>query len=323
MQVIFNGYEEWQEAYNTRVLATKKIPTGISYIDDITMGGVCRNDFVLISADSGVGKTDIACMIAEQMALNGVKVLYHGLELEKGEGLNRIAFRILSELVSKYENKSYFTYGMFKQMKMEEYLEKYKEEFDDKFKMVIDNISWRRKTPDGVDLLTLKKELIENRDNADIFIIDHLSMIDTGTENELKETEKVIKAIDYFCESNSKPVILVVHIRKEQAVAKKYLPNAHDILGTKHIVNIPKLVIMLGRDYNTKIIDNRFPTLIRMLKNRDNGDTGYVGRIYYNKNKSMYDKDYEVAYDKGNGKELIEIEENSQYPRWAKKMFMI
>ena len=316
-KTIYNGNEEWLEACSTREKSSYKIRTSISFIDDVTNGGFVYDDFVLISADSGIGKTEYGCMLAENFANNNKRVLYFGLELAKGEGLNRIAFRNLTKIIKDNEKKPiYMDYGIFKSKKLDHYILEYKNTFDESLKNIKKNISWRRKDP-AFDLMTLKKELLENKDNFDVFIVDHLSMIYTDGENENKEVYNIIKEIDYFCTEYEKPIILIVHIRKDQNTNKTYMPRLHDILGTKHIVNIPKRIIMLSRDYETKVDNGRYPTFCRMLKNRDDGKTNYTARIIFNQNNSEYEQKYELLHDKGNGKEVVAID-SGEIPFWAK-----
>lgn len=315
-KTIFNGNEEWLEACVTREKSKNKIKTGIKFIDDVTNGGLVYDDFVLISADTGIGKTEYACMLAENFAESNKRVLYFGLEMSKGEGLNRIAFRKLIEICQKdYPNK-YFDYGMFKAKQLDEYIMQYKTDFDKKMTKVKQNISWRRKDT-TFDLTTLKKELIEQKDNFDVFIVDHLSMIGTESENENKEVYQIIKEIDYFCSEFEKPVLLVVHIRKSQSNVKTYMPRAHEIAGTKHIINIPKRIIMLSRDYDTPSKNGRYPTFCRLLKNRDDGKTNYVSRLVFDVKTSTYETVYNLLRDKGNCLEVGDIEDN-EIPDWAK-----
>lgn len=314
---IYDGDHEWEAAKLSRIKSQDVTSSGINFIDRITNGGFVYNDLVIISSDSGVGKTEIACTLAENFADNGKKVLYFGLEMAYGEGLNRIGFRKLAKILKNSNNFDYISYGLFKQNKLKYLLDKHDMDMHIAMENVLENILWRRKSS-SFTLFDLKRELLENKDKADVFIIDHLSMVDTDSVNENKEAEIIMKEIDMFCEQYEKPVIIVAHIRKSQGNTRLYMPRLHDILGSKHIVNIPKIVIMLAKDYETQVKNDEYPTYIRFLKNRDSGRTNYVGRIYFNYQTSSYKPDFELLLDKGNGVEVANID--TGYPTWANKI---
>jgi KaiC/GvpD/RAD55 family RecA-like ATPase len=68
---------------------------GIAYLDDC-LGGIAEDDFVLIGAESGTGKTELSINIAVECAKKH-KVHLFALEAEKDEPLHRTEYKILAD----------------------------------------------------------------------------------------------------------------------------------------------------------------------------------------------------------------------------------
>ncbi len=73
----------------------KPIPTGISGVDDLLNGGLLRQTLVLLGAEPAAGKTIFSCMVFENMAKQGIPVIYFNLEMSKNQLLARSLARII------------------------------------------------------------------------------------------------------------------------------------------------------------------------------------------------------------------------------------
>lgn len=67
------------------------IPTGIKAIDDKLGGGIVRQQFTLVSANSGVGKSVIMANVGDNIARSGYHVLYISLELPQNMIYTRLS----------------------------------------------------------------------------------------------------------------------------------------------------------------------------------------------------------------------------------------
>ena len=73
--------------------ARDRLTFGIDFLNDVT-GGIFKNDVIVISAHTGIGKTDLSTIIAQHNALEGRNVYYFALEAFQYEIELRIAFKI-------------------------------------------------------------------------------------------------------------------------------------------------------------------------------------------------------------------------------------
>ena len=92
-------------AYISNSNNIRKIPTGISKLDNIYGGGL-PTGFTIIGAETGLGKTTFTLQLADTIAKEeNVKVLFFSLELSKYELLSKTLSRI-SYLDSELTNHS-------------------------------------------------------------------------------------------------------------------------------------------------------------------------------------------------------------------------
>lgn len=76
------------------------IRTGYKQLD-IALGGGFNNELYVLGADTGTGKSAIACTLAQNMAGQGVDVLYYALEMSRDEFIARGASMISAEGMAK------------------------------------------------------------------------------------------------------------------------------------------------------------------------------------------------------------------------------
>lgn len=83
---MFNTENDIKEALNRPI---QKLITGIDYLDENM--GVCDNDFIMVGAGTGHGKSTFCLSIACNMAQNNQKVLYLNLEVSKATYWNKVS----------------------------------------------------------------------------------------------------------------------------------------------------------------------------------------------------------------------------------------
>lgn len=315
---IHSSQEELELGRKLRLQENKQIPFGVEFLDLATNGGFFLNDLVTISARSGKGKTELTNIIAENMARNGKKVLYYGLEMARSEGIMRMEYRQLAKKINERYPNAYFNYQMFEANKLREYEQEFRKEIDDDLNSFVNNIMWRHKE-NAFYVEDLKRELIENKNKTDTFLVDHLSFIDSNGDygNKNDKVEQIVTEIKNFCDFYMKPVLLVAHVRKSDRRATGVMPHEEDILGTKHIVNLSSRIIMMSNDNKTMGMGSKFPTLLRVAKNRK-GDyvTRYIARVYFDARKNAYEDKFDLLHNINDCLDYKEVQDD-EIPLWV------
>src|SRR5688572_24367086 len=73
--------------------AVKRIPTGITPIDEMTHGGAGQGELWMIGAYTGVGKSLMAINMAHNFVINGQNVIYVSLEMPRKQVRRRLMIR--------------------------------------------------------------------------------------------------------------------------------------------------------------------------------------------------------------------------------------
>lgn len=124
-------------AYISNSNNIRKIPTGISKLDNIYGGGL-PTGFTIIGAETGLGKTTFTLQLADTIAKEeNVKVLFFSLELSKYELLSKTLSRI-SYLDNELTNHTPNEFISNEVEDIDNYFSKYEEIQDNIF--LIDNV---------------------------------------------------------------------------------------------------------------------------------------------------------------------------------------
>ncbi len=89
----------------TQTKRYQPIKTGIAAVDSDLKGGLIPQTLNMISAAPGAGKTILACMIAENLAAAGRRVVYLNFEMPR----EQLLARSLSRRIYEYDNKYHLT----------------------------------------------------------------------------------------------------------------------------------------------------------------------------------------------------------------------
>lgn len=308
--------EDLETGRKLRELPGKRIRFGIDYLDRATNGGFFLNDLIVVSARSGKGKTELTNIFAENIAKQGKRVLYYGLELAIGEGTMRMEYRALARILQENGVGDYISFQKFEANDLKQHEETFKSDIENNLSY-LKNITWRHKDKTFF-INDLKKELLEQKDNFDVCIVDHLSFIDNDDNyNENKNVEQTVKELKTFCDVFNKPVILVAHVRKSDRRAKNVMPHEEDIAGTKHIINIASRVILIAKDPRAIGTNGLYPTLFRLAKNRKaDYTTYYIARINFNSITNSYEDSFDLLHCINEGEDYKDVEFNER-PNWS------
>lgn len=233
----------------------------ISFLDD-KIGGIYDEDLLIIGAESGVGKSTIAELIAFNCINQGVKPALFSLENFAGNTVDKKA------------------YELFKTRTMQWGL---------KFRQWVDI---KNRTPSMTDEdlkraedLSLKMHLVE-RDNQDytidrlekdfkkvaddgcqVIILDHLDYFDAyATDNDLQHTKRLMKTIRRLQDTYKVSVIGFSQLRKNMD-KNIIIPTYDDLYGSGDKVKQATLVLMVARA-DKDPVDGVYPTYFNLSKDR-------------------------------------------------------
>jgi hypothetical protein len=304
---------------------------GIPCLDE-PLDCIGQNELVVIGAETGSGKSELALNIALKNALEGKTVGVYYLEGGCYEAIQRIKWKYISdeyyktrdktapcisfqkwinnkennELLICIENKMYNSFG--KQLKDKLFFYPSEEDFTlEKFNMsLLGFLEW-----------------VEKKLTLDLIVIDHLQYfsLTSPESNEIKEITNILRSVKKLTQYYNKPVILVSHLRKRGKNAG--LPTHEDFYGSGNIAKIASTAVMISShvaeddEDSAKIAANLFPTNIRIAKSRAGISPNYCFRVDFDLNTRKYSDKYDMYLVNSSGftsKEKLKID---KLPGWA------
>jgi len=288
---------------------------GISYLDD-SLFGITNEDFVLIGADSGVGKTELALKIAIS-AGKTQKVHLFALEAEDGEMNQREDYKIRAREYFKDDRKEVQPMSFPNFMLNKSSLEKYREtsvlEQEESFK----NVTVINKGQNfGISELT--RTVGEIKDNCDVLIIDHIDYFDLdGGDNENDHMTKLMKTLRTINQLYGIVIIAISHLRKKSKNGTD-IPVMEDFIGSSNKYKQVKTVIMFAPDYEHSTPSlGLYGTFVYSPKSRLGGANRLVSRMLFDKTRNEYKDEYELFKLKGSGY-LGEKVAAEEFPSWSR-----
>jgi replicative DNA helicase len=308
------------------------LPFGISYLDD-ALNGIRKDDFVLIGAKTGLGKTALATSIAMNNARIGKRVFFFALEAAELEIERRIKYQILSHIFynvtpdseeKRAINLNYMDWydGKIKQQVIIDAESAIEETWTKDFETL--KVVYRQNSEYTVENLTAQMSTYQ--DQADLFVIDHLHYFDFDDQNENRAYKTIMKKISDMAQILKIPVVMVAHLRKSDKSAKSLIPSEDDFHGTSDIVKIPTKIITIAAARSIErtpqmIADYSWPTFFRIAKCRtESARCNFPGVVLFSAFKNCYEQRYKIgslSYDESEWKQI----EVGAYPKWAKKYF--
>lgn len=296
---------------------------GIKALDD-AIPFIQKNDFIVIGADSGSGKSEIALKMALHNAENKKRTALFYLEGDMEEAMARMKFHILSNKNYKYLD---FTEWRCNKYDLYELEDEIKKEFEEKLKdnlflySVGTNFNIQHFQSSMYDFHTLE-QWINNagKIQLDLIIVDHLQYFDLPKgEHEISATTQILKDLKTFTNEYKVPVILISHLRKK--TRDRGLPDQEDFYGSSNIPKIATNAIVLCQDKSKQdYSDGLYPTFIRFVKSRIGLRSTYAIRANFNMRTRKYLDEYELYYINSSDNQpfATPIAEN-KLPEWARK----
>lgn len=305
------------EAERRKLLGETILPFDVPFLDD-SLGGICRDDLILLGGRSGGGKSEFAVHIALAAASTGKKVFYFGLEFSTQELERRVLFKRLASRFYEDQNRPAGTpeFQAWMLNRQERLFVKYYTEEKEKLSGLSNFLIRNRASAFTVE--DLERNIISEK-NCDLFIIDHLHYFDLDTgQNENEGMKKIMKAIRQHVLDFDRPVILVSHIRKGDPKGEQLAPGQDDFHGSSDIFKIATKAITIA-PAETTAGPGMWGTHVRVVKNRFAGDRcRFLATMAYDARRNAYTSKYKLNLINNAGNTAKEIDPY-QRPHWAER----
>lgn len=285
---------EWIKDYFRE---NKKIGVfGIRYLDDV-MCGILRNDFILIGARTGAGKTTISNMIALANAKLDKKVALFSLENFLGDNIVEKTYYYYKQFTSRYDiSLREFISGevILDEDKLNEAIKE--------AKIVYENINIINRDVD-YNINKLKTKIIEEVNNGcDIIIIDHLDYInkideDISDISHISTIMKTLRDLQFYSDKKF-AIIGISHLRKNNTLNKtSKIPSIDEFIGSSNKVKEATAVIMFAPDdeenYKQERKDFR-NTWCCVRKLRMGGVDNTAANLIFNLRTGLFEEYYSI-----------------------------
>jgi replicative DNA helicase len=312
-------------AQRERVLGNIVGKYGIDYLDDFLLG-IRKKELILIGADPGVGKTEIASYIAHTNAEAGLRVHMLALEADEYEISIRGMYKfyashffadILRDPNTHFNYRNYILgqidLSKYDEAVRTEYFAKYKTltvHYRDTSEVTLDN--------DSFDLTKLVQIIGLIKDDCDMMVIDHLHYFDLDeTKPENSELTNIMKTIRRMNLMHKFPIIAIAHLRKKTD-KRQIIPDNDSYMGTSNIPKIAKTNIVFSKDYEHQFDKQYlFGTFCRVLKARAGGASNMLARLWFDSKLSRYRNSYDLCRVDYFGHKITDIDLLA-IPDWAK-----
>lgn len=302
------------------------IPFGIPFLDDVWRG-ILPSDLVVFTAKSGMGKTQTAMNISKEVILSGGRVAFFALEAFKKEIGARMIYTVAVDnyLKRKLPADPWASFGdwISGDFGLVSAMERHTNEAR---KFVSEKWAGRFFTYYIKDRFTIedfeKRYPIISRE-VDLVVFDHLHYLSksTGSLSHNDFLSDAIYRIKDLVNQYEKPVLMVVHVRKEDTTDRKPVPDAEDIHGSSDIFKNATKIICMGRplaggyDGTT----NTQTSYFKIAKDRfGNASDWMIAKMKFDRAQQIYLPGYDLVRVQKNASKVWEETpiQRSFYPHW-------
>jgi hypothetical protein len=298
-------------------LVRRALPFHVAFLDDC-LRSLLPNDLILLGAETGAGKTELARLIASATAQAGKHVFYFALEAEHLEIERRDKYAILCELV--LERKPH----RIGEMNYPDWFRGICDDLVVGLDEIADEIVEERRSTlhtyyrgARFDHRDIKRLFMAVQSEADLIILDHLHYVDIEDENENRGFKNTIKMIRDVALGIGRPVILIAHLRKSDSRSKALVPRLEDFHGSSDIIKVVTHSIMIAP---ARSMPSHRPgvsnTFMYVPKDRHGGATGLVAMCEFDRRRKAYADHYTLGRAHGDEFQPLGTDEA---PRWAKR----
>lgn len=309
------------KADDFKITPQDNLSFGIKYLDEVT-GGIRKNDFFILGASTGAGKSECAKIIAYTNAKNKKRVHFFALEAEQNEIEMRIKYSLLSRVAYEFHREQFpdwsFNYTDYINGRYTDTLGKYDEEINAIIGDTYGTLNTYYEGEDNLNETNIEKTILSIKDQTDLIIIDHLHYFRFDDENENRATKSLMYKLKELSKDCGKPIVAIAHLRKKDNRAKSIVPSLDDFHGSSDITKICTRAIVLSRCRQIKYKEPYLlATYISVLKNRIGGDRArQIAVCGFDLRTNSYEDRYYIGEISQDG-ENFEAEKNKT-PYWAK-----
>jgi replicative DNA helicase len=241
---------DWELEREARLrYAEKRFNFGIEYLDE-TLGGISPIDLIVVGAGTGIGKTEIAAIIARNAARQGKRVLFYALEASAMEIHSRMRYQAMAEFFfanrSEFPSSLHLNYfewylGRAKSPELELLEHLAAEKIQDEMQF-INVVTPRLSEFTAEEVVTLTKEW----GHANLVILDHLHYL-SFDQNEYMGMKDAVAEIRDFVNTEEVPVVALSHLRKAERKDAAVVPTIEELHGSSEISKRANSVITFAR----------------------------------------------------------------------------
>lgn len=303
-------------------LKYKLLSFGVNVLDEMLLG-IFPDDLVLIGAPSGVGKTQFCCILALANVLKGKKVHFLALEASKYEIERRLKYQLIAKSFFDPKNTARpklpkrLSYARWLVGEFDGLLEEYEERAEETIAEKFANLFTFYKS-DSFNVQNLVETVLSIANETDLIIIDHAHYFDFENDNENAAIREIAKTARTLALENSKPIILVAHLRKKDRRSAELVAGLDEFHGSSDLFKVATRVITLAP--GKPISDGGYETFIRVPKDRLSGEsTKYIARLEFNAKKNAYEELYRLGSPFSTAEDGFVELDRDHYPDWTKR----
>lgn len=295
-----------------------RIPLGISFLDDC-LGGSYPGDFLIVAADTGVGKTSLAIAMAMAGVREEKAVYLFALEARVGEVASRLYFTELGRRAKEPK----LDYAGWIRGQWNHLDRKFGKVINEELEPQLQRLNVLYKKRGDFTARNLEQKLEEITEQADVIVLDHIHVVDDeDKQSELQTQRRVVRLLADIALVEEKQVAAVSHTRKRKTGGggKTLLPDIEDLHGSSNLQKISTQLVIVGREWDGPYMGPEWSsTLMQVPKDRNGRHSTIVARIGYDRSTGLYAQDYQLGKLDWKERKHAWFElPADQIPHWAK-----
>ncbi len=303
-------------------LVARALPFGIGFLDR-AFGGILPDDELLVGAASGVGKTELAKIIAQHNASNGKRVFAFFLEAANREIERRIKFNLLSGMVfsrgdrvqaARRWNFLDWYYG-----RLNDLCDRFEAEAEAELQRQLGTLFTFYRV-DQFSAMDFARAFAQVAEEADLVLLDHFHFLDAeadgdGTAAQRRAASMIRTAVG----KAGKPLTMIAHVRKLERKAKQIILLGDDFQGASEVWKASTQAVMLSKALDVeRTAPHLWPTYINPVKLRLDGQRArYCGLVDFDASKGRYADEFDLGTVSLSGDKFSKIEV-ADWPEWAR-----
>lgn len=307
--------------------------TGIGFLDDAMEGGIARNELVLVTSETGIGKTQLLAQIGITGCAANRKTHMLALEAEPGEIHRRIRYQHALQLARRdgKDCKRYrfsgYSHGAYPELAP--YDATAKAELAARLKNF--TVTYRMESKYSIE--DCERDVQRVHDKVDLVLLDHLHVLDVDPKNENAAMTGIMQRLKDLSVSAGTPIVVAAHLRKPELQGKytRLIPTIHDIHGSSNVSKIATHAIIIAPAtghandrVDLEVVKHALggslpgiPTFVQLAKSRFEGKetTRYVAMAFFS--GGGYSRAYVLGTLDDGGTKWRPVFEND-LPQWAR-----